>query len=804
MDDNVSTICSNILSTTTFDKSTENALITSDTNQINSNDNVECANCGIVMSSENIQNYNLDNDNPEIENDNNKYILLGNNKTFSVQEQQKDLFNNRFSEWIHCMCVVTFDLELGQAMEEIYPKNSILSEQEIMNICYLAFPDSNSSCMGDTQYHVRLRLSCDNIDSLPLNPIQQKFNAQCKPIQRPDLAHYWGFVYFRQKKDKTIPRGYFQKSFIILTRLPFFNLFNEIVSAIAPRYFNDGKKVLEIVYDQINQWPSLQAGESYNLNLLGTIYQTDIPKSNSKTHNNRNKNNSYVKTLNSKNNYNNISPSTYDNNIDKSNDSIIINNDKYDDVKEINKNLGNLCKKCKNNEKQKNNNYVTKFIGPTLPPKVLTSVHEIDIFRSLSIYISSIYTLWELVLIAEPIVVMGSSPADCSHMVQSLISLIYPLCYLAESRPYFTIHDSEFREFTSPSTNFSDININSGGSIGNNDTSHSKTNNSHSMPPSIILGVTNPFFGKLLQHWPNMIKLPDNSQQMYSIIPKFSFGCNSNSLASHETNNSLSNIEYLSNPSKIKVKNPDLLKNFSSCNSGINNISTSNTNLLNIVTGNSDGSNAPGLYTKYKPFLKKDKTFIKTIQNGVKTKRPEQVQTLLLRQHFLELTESFTIPLERYMASLLPLQKDISPFKAAPNPNEFKQDEFLATLEQSGPHLTSSLKGNWKGLYIKFFKSPNFKGWYECRYKELKQTLQELQLKALSDADLNQWAQGKQEVEIIDMILKLKQKLKLCSETQSYNEDVLNSPTRIQLTKQIENITQSLPDDLKLIIQKST
>lgn len=23
----------------------------------------------------------------------------------------------RFSEWIHCICVVTFDLELGQAME---------------------------------------------------------------------------------------------------------------------------------------------------------------------------------------------------------------------------------------------------------------------------------------------------------------------------------------------------------------------------------------------------------------------------------------------------------------------------------------------------------------------------------------------------------------------------------------------------------------------------------------------------------------------------------------------------------------
>lgn len=92
------------------------------------------------------------------------------------------------------------------------------------------------------------------------------------------------------------------------------------------------------------------------------------------------------------------------------------------------------------------------------------------------------------------------------------------------------------------------------------------------------------------------------------------------------------------------------------------------------------------------------------------------------------------IPLERYMASLMPLQKDISPFKAAPTPHQFKQDDFLATLENSGPQLTSSLKGDWEGLYKRFFRSPNFKGWYESRYMELTLTLQTLALKALSDA----------------------------------------------------------------------
>lgn len=58
---------------------------------------------------------------------------------------------------------------------------------------------------------------------------------------------------------------------------------------------------------------------------------------------------------------------------------------------------------------------------PIHTPIVLSSVHEIDIFRSLCTVLSYTHLLWELVLTAEPIVVMATSPSDCSHMVQSLI-----------------------------------------------------------------------------------------------------------------------------------------------------------------------------------------------------------------------------------------------------------------------------------------------------------------------------------------------------------------------------------------------
>lgn len=82
---------------------------------------------------------------------------------------------------------------------------------------------------------------------------------------------------------------------------------------------------------------------------------------------------------------------------------------------------------------------------------------------------------------------------------------------------------------------------------------------------------------------------------------------------------------------------------------------------------------SPGIYTMYKPFLNKDKAIFKNIMSGIHSKRPPEVQTALLRRHLLELTHSFMIPLERYVGSLLPLLKNISPFKV----NTIQQFTFL-------------------------------------------------------------------------------------------------------------------------------
>ncbi|XP_039298437.1 protein DENND6A [Nilaparvata lugens] len=562
---------------------------------------------------------------------------------FSKKENKKKLLSwERLSSWIHCICVVTFDLELGQALEYTYPPTAVLLEEDKTNICYLAFPDSNSGCMGDTRYHIRIRQAAGLSPQSPSSH-HQLYNQKCPIFLQADSCYFYGFVYFRQVKDPSLPRGYFQKSVIVLSRLPFISLFLEVIGLIAPEFFKSGFSSIEAACHEINQWPLPFPGDTVSLPLLGTVIQAQIPSE------------------------------TY--------------------------------KSCSGTSSGVYN-------GLLSASTVLPSVHEINTFDCFVNFVHHIQLLWELVLIAEPIVVMASSPTKTSQMVQALVSMIMPLMYYADYRPYFTIHDSEFKEYTT---------------------------RTHA-PPPIILGVTNPFFAKTLQHWPHILKVADSTKP--------------DALQKHK----------LKKGSNLKMLD---------CN--------------------------PGLYTQYTSFLQKDKSIVKKLLKGIETNRPSEVQSALLRKYLLELTHSFMIPLERYMSTLMPLQKNISPYKAAPSPWPFNPDDFIASLETSGPQLTSGIKGDWIGLYRRFFRSPNFSGWFNARYKGMSHKLQILQLEALSDADLKDWVQGKQEVEVVDMILKIRCRLQQCE-----SEEVpLSKEIRQQLQLRVDDIVCTLPDDLKTVLKTS-
>ncbi|KAA0707539.1 Protein DENND6A DENN domain-containing protein 6A [Triplophysa tibetana] len=525
---------------------------------------------------------------------------------------------DRFSAWLHCICVVGFDLELGQAVEVIYPHHSKLSEKEKTSICYLSFPDSNSgrtyghffshaardaihsccgngmlvavateflpphqisrSCLGDTQFCFRFRQAVDRKSSLGC--FLDHFDRDAPVCLKRDQGYYYGYVYFRQVRDKTLKRGYFQKSLVLVSKLPYVTFFHSLLKLIAPEYFEKQEPCLEAACNDIDRWPTPSPGKILSLPIMGVVMKLRIPTC-----------------------------------YDKPGTSQLVQSAPSDSLVSI----------------------------------VLPTVHEVDLF-----------------------------------------SCISPLRYCSDFRPYFTIHDSEFKEYTTRTQ----------------------------APPSVILGVTNPFFAKTLQHWPHIIRIGDMKQT--------------------------------------------------------------------------------GVYSAYKPFLNKDEDIIKQLQKGVQQKRPSAAQNAILRRYFLELTQSFIIPLERYVASLMPLQKTISPWKSSPQLRPFIQEEFMKTLEKAGPQLTSRLKGDWIGLYRQFLRSPNFDGWFRNRRKEMTQKLEALHLEALCEEDLQLRIQKHTEVETVDLVLKLKEKL-----TQAEKDLLPVKPGTIgQLQAHIDTIILSLPEDLQGILHK--
>ncbi|XP_067347180.1 protein DENND6B isoform X3 [Channa argus] len=486
----------------------------------------------------------------------------------------------RFSSWLECVCVVTFDLELGQAIELVYPQDVKLTEKEKTSICYLSFPDSYSGCLGDTQFSFRLRQSVGRRMSRFSDDV---YNRDAPVTLQRETSHFFGFVYFRQVKDVSVKRGYFQKSLVLVSRLPYTYLFHSLLQIIAPEFFEKLEPCLEAVCNEINQWPLPVPGLSLNLPLMGVVLQVRIPSKTDKP------GGSPVRAMTREN---------------------------------------------------------------LLPaPTVLPTIHELDLFKCFQSVLIHLQMLWELMLLGEPVVVMAPSPTISSETVLALVSCISPLKFWCDFRPYFTIHDSEFREYTTRTQ----------------------------APPNIVLGVTNPFFIKTFQTWPHIFRLGETKMA--------------------------------------------------------------------------------GIYTAYKTFLHKDKILIKRLLKGFQRKRPSEVQSAILRRNLLELTQSFIIPLERYMASLMPLQRSVTPWKTPPQIRPFSQDEFMSTLDLTGPQLTSVLKGDWMGLYRKFFRSPNFDGWYRQRHKEMTQKLESLHLEVICNADLLGWTKDKSEVEIVDLILKLREKL---------------------------------------------
>ena len=136
----------------------------------------------------------------------------------------------------------------------------------------------------------------------------------------------------------------------------------------------------------------------------------------------------------------------------------------------------------------------------TTSAQILASIcpSEPPILELFEAVVSNLWSIWECVVLSEPILVFGPSPSMTSRAVWWLRDLLRPVSLLelllyslltqlsamqiplsGDFRPFFTIHDADHTAIVNP------------------------------RPPQagLLVGVTNPFFEKACRHWPNVLSL---------------------------------------------------------------------------------------------------------------------------------------------------------------------------------------------------------------------------------------------------------------------------------------------------------
>ncbi|KAF3949767.1 hypothetical protein CMV_024401 [Castanea mollissima] len=583
--------------------------------------------------------------------------------SFSVKtELSPKLDPASLRQWAVAFCIIRFDLEQGQLIEECYPPGCLTKDEEL-EIAFSSFPDSvsqhqNRSSIHDCIFFFRFRRQNGSqsvlVSSSEITEVDKELSPKstdkrnltrsntCK--NNKDSRHMYGYVFNRQRHDERLKRGGEQKSVVILSLSPYSSVFRPLLQIMGPLYFDIGKKALEHIAAFVSMWPAPKPGKLMDLPIGNAMLKVNLPPAHSLP----------------------------------SESGMLFEESAY-----------SMAPFLPNNQ--------------SVPQGLF---HDSDLFGTFRGLLLQLWVLWELLLIGEPILVIAPTPPQCCEAVASLVSLVAPLLYSVDFRPYFTIHDPEFAHLNS---------------LQEGDT----------FPP-IVLGVTNLFFLKALRKIPHIVSVGSPAP-------------NSNRLA-FTTRSSGGKFSARSEAFGLQQLS---LKKFSP------------SNLLSAVKLKRDGplclmtEHKEAIWTTYGAITKPDTSILNRLIDAGMSPRVEEsmsvVNNEILRRHFLELTTNFLAPFGPYFRTKTPSESS-SPFVDPPPLPSFNADEFLASLSARGPgkFLSKRMKSNWLDLYRRFLRGPNFMPWFQRRRAVAEQEQHKLWRQARMNTDIQQFISKRSELEIVD------------------------------------------------------
>ncbi|OVA06752.1 DENND6 [Macleaya cordata] len=299
-------------------------------------------------------------------------------------------------QWVVAFCIIRFDLEQGQVIEECYPPGCFNQDEEL-EIAFSSFPDSvsqhqNRSSIHDCIFFFRFRRRDNalfgNVSSSQSVDGGEKDGRKSSSSGKVNGSKYlYGYVFNRQRHDERLKRGGEQKSVVILSHRPYSSVFRPVLQILGPLYFDIGKKALEHMASYVSMWPAPVLGKLMELPIGNATLKVNLPPAHS-----------------------------------------------------LQLESGLLFDES------------VSSMAPFLPtnqsvPQGL--FHDADLFGTFRGILLQLWVLWELLIIGEPILVIAPTPPQCCEAVAGLVSLVAPLLCSVDFRPYFTIHDRDFAHLNS-------------------------------------------------------------------------------------------------------------------------------------------------------------------------------------------------------------------------------------------------------------------------------------------------------------------------------------------------------------------
>ncbi|XP_062158352.1 uncharacterized protein LOC133865863 isoform X2 [Alnus glutinosa] len=600
-------------------------------------------------------------------------------------------------QWVVAFCIIRFDLEQGQLIEECYPPGCLTQDEEL-EIAFSSFPDSvsqhqNRSSIHDCIFFFRFRRQDDSRlvhvssserseDGKELFPDKRNLRRSNNSYSNKASRYMYGYVFNRQRHDERLKRGGEQKSVVILSLSPYSSVFRPLLQIMGPLYFDIGKKALEHIAAYVSLWPAPVPGKLMELPIGNATLKVNLPPAHSLP---------------------------------------------LESGMSFEESASSMAPLLPNNQ--------------SVPQGLF---HDSDLFGAFRGLLLQLWVLWELLLIGEPILIIAPTPPQCCEAVASLVSLVAPLLYSVDFRPYFTIHDPEFAHLNS---------------LQEGDTF-----------PLMVLGVTNLFFLKALRNIPHIVSVgsPAPSSNRLALTTRSSTGKIS-------ARSEVFGLQQLS----LKKLSPS--------------------NLLSAVKLRRDGplclmtEHKEAIWSTYAAITKPDTSILNRLIDAGMSPRVEEsmsvVNNEILRRHFLELTTNFLAPFGPYFRTKTPSEGSPPFFDPPPLP-AFIADEFLASLSTRGPgkFLSKRMKSNWLDLYRRFLKGPNFMPWFQRRRAVAEQEQHKLWRQARINTDIQQFISKMSELEIVDSFNAIERHL--LGEIQERNarlfEDVETS--MVELRKRLLNM----------------